>query len=117
MRIQILGTPVAEFALDEETKVLTVAGVKVNLPDYERDTQNIVSISAGDDGPEFGVNGKHGFVADIDIPPRRYAEEGGLNEAGDPVTNYVPVPLDTGRIILKLWPLPNQVVKTKEEVQ
>ncbi|GAB6276230.1 MAG: hypothetical protein SAMD01599839_07700 [Rectinema sp.] len=117
MRIQILGTPVAEYALDEATKVLTVAGLEVNLPDYERDTQNIVTISAGEAGPELGIEGKHGFIADIDIPPRRYVDEEGLNEAGDPVTNHVPVPLDTGRIILKLWPLPNQVVETEEEVQ
>ncbi len=105
MKIQMLGSPVASYDLDEEAKVLTVAGLAMNLEELEKDTQNIITISQEEKGPVLGPVGRYGFIADIEIPPRRYEYLSGTDENGDPVTYQVAVPLDTERITLRLWPL------------
>jgi len=105
VNIQILGSPVASYDLGVGTKVLTVAGLAVNLEELEKDTQNIITISQGENGPEIGPAGRYGYIADIEIPPRRYEYQSDTDENGDPITKQVAVPLDTDRITLRLWPL------------
>ena len=107
MRVRILeiGKPVASYSFDEESGELTIAGLKINLPEAEQDTENIITLSLGDDGPVIGPEGRHGFIADIDIPPRRYTTEEYEDENGDTATREVAVPFDPDRVLLRLWPL------------
>jgi len=100
------GTAVAPYSLDEETKVLKVAGVEIDLAAAEADSQTILNITNDDGTPILGLEGKNGYIADVEIPPRRYetVEEEGDN--GEPQTKSVPLSLDTKAVVLKLWPYP-----------
>lgn len=100
------GSAVAPYDLDEETKVLTVAGVEIDLAAAEADCQTILNVTNNGGTPVLGLSGKNGYIADVEIPPRRYetVEEEGAD--GEPTTKSAPVPLDTKSVVLKLWPYP-----------
>lgn len=105
MRVRMLGQPVASYEFDEESGNLVVAGLAINLPEAEQDTENIITISMGDEGAVLGSEGRHGFIADIDIPPRRYTTEEYEDNEGNTTTKPVAVPFDPDRVVLRLWPL------------
>jgi hypothetical protein len=96
---------VANHEFNEESGDLTIAGLSVNLPEAEEDTENIITISLSDDGPVLGPHGNRGFIADVDIPPRRYTIEEYEDENGQMATRQVAVPFDPERVLLRLWPL------------
>lgn len=92
-----------------------VAGTKItfddeamyNLGKYERDDANHLDICRDAYGNLVnGVPGESGrYVAQIDIPPRKYTEEetGQMDEQGHPLIQLQPVPLDMDTVTLTLW--------------
>ena len=57
-----------------------------------------------------GLGGKSGYVADIEIPPRDYADvESG--EGDEHTITQMALPLDSATVVLRLWP-----IETEQEV-
>ena len=104
MQIEVLGSPIADYAVDMDAKTITVAGVVVYCEAEEQDSEHIVSISMSDEGPVLGRDGAGGFIADIIIPPRRYENVEYIDEKEEVQTKAVALPLDMERITLRLWP-------------
>jgi hypothetical protein len=113
------GSRFAEYALNEQTKTLTVEGVVIDLEAETQDCQTLINITRTHDGDCVrGLEGKAGYVADIEIPPREYIieeieppvedddeeeAEGGGNTMGRTSTK-TPLPLDLKKVVLRLWP-------------
>lgn len=100
------GAAVAPYSLDEETKVLTVAGIEIDLAAAEADCQTILNVTNDGGTPVLGLSGKNGYIADVEIPPRRYDTVEEEGDDGEPLTKTIPRALDTKSVVLKLWPFP-----------
>jgi hypothetical protein len=99
------GSKFTEYSLDNSTKKLTIEGIIIDLEASSLDScQNILNITRNSDGTcVLGLEGKAGYVADIEIPPRQYRYET-TGEGDDEKTDRIPVPLDLNTVVLKLWP-------------
>ena len=99
------GAKYPEFSLNQKKKILTVEGVTIDLREQVMDgCQNVLYVTRNSDGTcVLGLEGKAGYVADIEIPQRQYGyETTGENE--DATTEQIPLPLDLDAVVLKLWP-------------
>jgi hypothetical protein len=114
------SVPVEHWALHKEEKKLIIGHVAVALESYVRDSQTVINITRNGKGEcVMGLDGKAGYVADIEIPQREYEyinieeeapeneDDGGISEKKI-LTARVPVPLDISAVVLKLWPLPEK---------
>lgn len=110
------GTQFASYALDEQTKILTLEGVVIDLEAaVQADCQNIITITKDMNGEYIrGLEGKGGYVADIEIPPREYVEvESG--EGDEKTITRTALPLDTATVVLRLWPLGTALEAAQQE--
>jgi hypothetical protein len=95
---------VASYSLNETEKKLTVEGVVIDLETAARDCQTIINITKNCDGKcVASLDGKCGYVADIEIPPREYRTEE-FGEGDEKTYEIMPLPLDTATVVLRLWP-------------
>jgi hypothetical protein len=115
------GSGFADYSVDETKKELSIGGVVINLEDEVQDCQTLITITRAADGRFIrGLEGKAGYVVDIEIPPREYVieesevpeetgesnsgESGGGNTMGNTVTTRRALPLDIKKVVLRLWP-------------
>jgi len=95
------GQVVSEFSVTSD--VVTVAGVVIDCAARETDEAQIIEIRELDGIPHEGGDGA--FLAQVEIPARRYIEEAGpLDADGHPTTVTTPGAFDPNRIVLTLWP-------------
>ena len=95
------GQLAADFSVNGA--VITVAGVAVNCEAREEDATQTIEIRQHDGVAQEG--GEGAFLAQIEIPARRYVdEEGPLGEDEQPTIVRSPVPFDPNRVALTLWP-------------
>lgn len=89
------GQNSADFSINGA--VITVAGVAVNCEAREEDAKQTIEIRQHDGVAKEG--GKGAFLAQIEIPARRY-----VDDESPPGVVRSPVPFDPNRIVLTLWP-------------
>lgn len=94
------GQPVADFSVSGGN--VTVAGVTIDCEARQLDTAVTVEVRANKTGPSEGGNGA--YMAQIDIPARRYTDVEGKDKDGKPEITQAPVPLDPNAISITLWP-------------
>lgn len=94
------GQPVADFSVSGGN--VTVAGVTIDCEARQLDTAVTVEVRANKTGPSEGGNGA--YLAQIDIPARRYTDVEGKDKDGKPEITQEPVPLDPNAIVVTLWP-------------
>lgn len=92
--------PVADFSVSGGN--VTVAGVTIDCEARQLDTAVTVEVRANKTGPSEGGNGA--YLAQIDIPARRYTDVEGKDKDGKPEITQAPVPLDPNAISITLWP-------------
>jgi hypothetical protein len=110
------GTQFASYTVDEQAKTLTLEGLVIDLEaEVQEDCQNIITITKDMNGEYIrGFDGKGGYVADIEIPPRDYAEvESG--EGDEKTVTRTALPLDTATVVLRLWPLDTEPEAGQQE--
>lgn len=108
--IQKTPGPVLDFEISKTKISLADDELTLNLAKYERDDPVHIDICVSKLGMLVtgvipGVADK--YVAEIDIPARRYTETVTLteNEDEENVTERVPVPFNMGECTLYLWGL------------
>ncbi len=94
------GQPVADFSVSGGS--VTVAGVTIDCEARQLDTAVTVEVRANKTGPSEGGNGA--YLAQIDIPARRYTDVEGKDKDGKPEITQAPVPLDPNATSITLWP-------------
>ena len=94
------GQPVADFTVSGGN--VTVAGVTIDCEARQLDTAVTVEVRANKTGPSEGGNGA--YLAQIDLPARRYTDVEGKDKDGKPEITQAPVPLDPNAISITLWP-------------
>lgn len=94
------GQPVADFSVSGGN--VTVAGVTIDCEARQLDTAVTVEVRANKTGPSEGGNGA--YLAQIEIPARRYTDVEGKDKDGKPEITQAPVPLDPNAISITLWP-------------
>lgn len=96
------GQNTANFAISGS--VITVEGVSINTADRETDDATTIEIRTNDGSAHEG--GAGAFLAQIEIPARRYTETEGEEdpETGEPTIVLTPVAFDPNRVSLTLWP-------------
>lgn len=94
------GQPVADFSFSGV--IVTVAGISVDCASRQTDTSTTVEIRANKSGP--GEGGKGAYLAQIDIPARRYIDVAGLDANNQPTVLQEPVALDPNAVSVTLWP-------------
>ena len=94
------GQPVADFSVSGGN--VTVAGVTIDCEARQLDTAVTVEVRANKTGPSEGGNGA--YLAQIDIPARRYTDVEGKDKDGKPEITQAPVPLDPNAISITIWP-------------
>ncbi len=94
------GQPVADFSVSGGN--VTVAGVTIDCEARQLDTAVTVEVRANKTGPSEGGNGA--YLAQIEIPARRYTDVEGKDKDGKPEVTQAPVPLDPNAISITLWP-------------
>ena len=96
------GQAVADFSVTGA--VVTVAGVSIDTAARESDEATTIEIRTNDGVAHEG--GVGAFLAQIDIPARRYTEtEGDVDpQTGEPSIVMTPVAFDPNRIAITLWP-------------
>lgn len=110
------GSSYANFSLNEKKKKLTVENIVIDLEaSVLDDSKNVINITRNccDGSCMLGLDGKAGYVADIEIPPRQY-EYKTTGKGEDAVTEKIPLPLDLNTVVLNLWPY-GTVEKSEEE--
>jgi hypothetical protein len=105
----------SDFSLKE--KILTIGGIAIDLEAEEDDQEKIITLGACNGMVHRGLMPCCIYVADVIIPPRKYdpvevdgpasSNAGGGNADEEQGTHIemVPVPLNTGIVTLRLWPL------------
>ena len=95
------GQPVADFAV--AGAVVTVAGIVVDCAERQGDTAVSVEVRNNKSGPSEG--GAGAYLAQIDIPARRYIDVAGADDNdGKPTVIKEPVALDPNAVAITLWP-------------
>ncbi len=91
------------------TKILTIGGVKINLPKQQGDSQTIINITR--DGDTIKKEGGNRYVATVFIPPKQYemVDANKKDENGNAVYNKVAVPLDFDKVTLALWKYESEI--------
>ncbi|MDR1709651.1 MAG: hypothetical protein LBS70_08035 [Candidatus Accumulibacter sp.] len=100
--LQQPGQAVAEFSVSGA--VITVAGVEIDCAARETDAAQTIEIRKGKNG-RVREGGTGAFLAQIEIPARRYVDEPGEpDEDGQPTIVSSAVPFDANRVAVTLWP-------------
>jgi hypothetical protein len=95
------GQPVADFAFSGA--IVTVAGVVIDCA--VRQDDSMVNISICGTGANATEGGDGAYLAQIDIPPKRYISVSGPEDAqGNPTSIQEVVPLDPNAVQVTLWP-------------
>lgn len=94
------GQPIADFSVIGSN--VTVSGVTIDCAERQLDTSVIVEIRANKSGP--GEGGDGAYLAQIDIPARRYVGASIDSHDDQSAVNRVPVPLNPNAIAITLWP-------------
>lgn len=94
------GQPVADFSVSGTN--VTVAGVAIDCAARQQDIAVTVEVRQNLGGPSEGGNGA--YLAQIEIPARRYTYVEGKDKDGKPEITQAPVPLDPNAISITLWP-------------
>ena len=96
------GQPVADFAVSGTN--VTVSGVAIDCAERQQDVSVTVEIRQNINGPSEGGNGA--FLAQIEIPARRYETVAVPAEGEDeqPTEMREPLPLDPNAVVVTLWP-------------
>lgn len=91
------------------TKITFDDDLTINLAKREKDDPVHIDICADHDGElVIGAAAGRRYVAEIDIPARRYEEQPEQQGEGEPEgegTAPVPIPLDMNLVTLSLWAL------------
>ncbi len=84
----------------EDAKLTFDDDLTINLASREQDWPVHIDVCFDQDGAlVLGTAAGRAYVAEIDIPERKYVEEGEVDEEVD----RVPVPLDMATVTLTLW--------------
>ncbi len=95
------GQPVADFSVSGA--VVTVAGVAIDCAARQGSSSVNIAICGTVANATEGGNGA--YLAQIDIPPKRYITVAGPNDAqGNPTSVQEAVPLDPNAVQVTLWP-------------
>jgi len=106
----------ASYTLNEKKMKLTVENITIDLEkSVLDDSKNVINItrSCCDGSCVLGLEGKAGYVADIEIPPRQFEYET-TGEGEDEKTVKIPIPLDLNTVVLNLWPYGTEEKSDKE---
>jgi hypothetical protein len=100
------GTQFASYEVDEQTKTLRLNGIAIDLEaEVQEGCQNIITITRTLEGRFVrGLEGKGGYVADIEIPPRDFTDVE-TGEGEEKTITRMALPLDTATVVLRLWPI------------
>ena len=96
----------SDYSLDGD--ILTIGGVTINLTSEQGDQETIITLGCCKGMVHRGLMPCCVYVAEVIIPPRRYAYEDVAGEAGETQSVAAPVPLDTESVVLRLWPVVDQ---------
>lgn len=91
------GQVVNDFAVNGTE--ITVAGLTVDAAEHQSDSETVLEIRTGSDGPRLGGDGD--FLAHIHVPAARYIETEGEGDEGGTRDQ---VPLDPNEVLIILWP-------------
>lgn len=96
------GQPVADFAVSGA--LVTIAGVVIDTASRESDIAVVVEVRENADGPGEGGNGA--YLAQIEIPARRYVTHHvpGDTEDEPPTETREPAEFDPDSVVVTLWP-------------
>ncbi|PIQ51118.1 MAG: hypothetical protein COW02_16410 [Comamonadaceae bacterium CG12_big_fil_rev_8_21_14_0_65_59_15] len=95
------GQPVADFAFSGA--LVTVSGVAIDCAARQSDSLVTVEIRGNKTGATEGGNGA--YLAQIDIPAKRYITTAGPDDAqGKPTSIQEAIPLDPNAVQVTLWP-------------
>jgi hypothetical protein len=94
------GQPVSDFSVTGS--LVTVAGVAVDCAERQLDTSVSIEVRANSNGIQEGGDGA--YLAQIEIPARRYVEVETTDEDGKPMILRDPVELDPNAVVITLWP-------------
>jgi len=102
MQIKLMqpGQPVADFAVSGA--VVTVSGIAIDCAARQQDTAVTVEIRANGGVTCEGGNGA--YLAQIEIPARRYESISANGDDGQPTELRDPLPLDPNAVTVTLWP-------------
>jgi len=93
----------AEFAVDGT--VLTIGSLSIDLAERQTDVQRIIDVCLDNRYATVQEGVGAWYVATVIVPPQEYQLV--ENESGE--TSVVPMPLDTGKVEIRLWALPEGV--------
>ena len=98
------GQPVADFSVSGT--IVTVSGVTINCAGRQTDIAVTVQVRTNHASPGEGAmeGGSGAYLAQIEIPARRYTDIDGKDKDGKPEITQSPVPLDPNAISITLWP-------------
>jgi hypothetical protein len=98
------GQPVADFSVSGSS--VTVAGITIDCEARQLDSAVTVEIRTNKTDPSEGAieGGNGAYLAQIEIPARRYTDVEGKDKDGEPEITQAPVPLDPNAISITLWP-------------
>lgn len=95
------GQPVADFSFSGA--VVTVSGVVVDCAARQGDSSTQIAICGTLTDATEGGNGA--YLAQIDIPAKRYTTVAGADDAqGNPTSTQEALPLDPNAVLVTLWP-------------
>lgn len=94
------GQPVADFSV--RGAVIDVAGVVVDTAARQEDIAVMIEIRNNGGTPAEGGDGA--YMAQIEIPARRYVEHEIKEEDGSTTASRDAIPLDPNAVEVTLWP-------------
>jgi hypothetical protein len=114
------GSTAAAYTLNEKEKKLVIGDIVIDIESEVQDCQSLITITRGADGRFIrGLEGKAGYVADIEIPPREYTvEESDAGDGGDTAGSpsvRTPLPLDLKKVVLRLWSFDAEGIRREHE--
>lgn len=104
MQIKTIGQgPHPDFSVNDTA--VTVAGVAIDVAARQGDAQEVIDVRTSGGVAQEGGAGYQ--LATIVIPPRKYIQvedEAATGMEGEDSTTREPVPLDTRRVQVTIWP-------------
>ena len=95
------GQPVADFSVSGA--IVTIAGVTVDCAARQLDTGVTIEIRSSAGSAHEGGDGA--YLAQIEIPVRRYTELETTDQDGKAVISRDAVALDPNAVVITLWPI------------
>lgn len=83
--------------------VFTIGSLSIDLDQRQTDSETIIDITRNGNVITEGYDSEGEYVANIQIPPKKYNTVQGVDGNGDPVTNKVATALKTDDVKLTLW--------------